>query len=145
MRIQDELIHVLNLSEEPFKDYGGDSIIIKGLKVNDSINLHLDDYSKYNSDLSAVILSYTGNSDEYPGDYVSPPALMTDYIDRPYISNPQDPTNSINFNKVNLYYWNTNIIRLDSPLLHYKGTVQIFKKRTSLGYSSFERTVKFTR
>ncbi|MDE9557926.1 inclusion body family protein [Xenorhabdus bovienii] len=142
-KIDSDFIHVLNLSTDTFIDYGGVNMEIKGLRKSDNINWHLNDYSKYNSDLSAVIINYAATSDNY-NDFISRPSLVTSSLDRPYVKDPGNLSGGIGFDKVNLQYWTSSILKLDYTDT-YKTIVQIFRRTKSLGYASFDRTINLTK
>ncbi|MDE9458601.1 AidA/PixA family protein [Xenorhabdus bovienii] len=133
--ISSEFIHMLDLRGKSFKDKGGDSTDIYNVKMGDSINWSLADYSAYNSTLSAMMINYAevGNNSN---NYITSPVIVRDRLDRPYYTENFD----IEFSPVNLYYWTSNVLKT-SVTENYKGLIRVYEKNQPLGYAYIKRSI----
>ncbi|MCG3471450.1 inclusion body family protein [Xenorhabdus bovienii] len=133
--INSEYIHMLDLRGSSFKDNGGGSADIYNVKVGDSINWSLADYSSYNSTLSAMMISYAA-VDNSSKDYITPPRIVTNRLDKPHYTENFD----IDFSKVDIYYWTCNVLRTNVTE-NYKGLIRVYEKNQPLGYAYIKRSI----
>ncbi|MDE1484576.1 hypothetical protein [Xenorhabdus bovienii] len=133
--ISNEYIHMLDLRGTSFKDEPGGVAEIYNVKMDDTINWHLDNYSSYNSDLSAMIINYVSD-DNNSKDFLTPPKIIRNSLKRPYYTADFD----VLFKDVDLYYWTSDVLKLNVTA-KYKGLIRVYEKDQPLGYAYIERSI----
>ncbi|QTL40996.1 hypothetical protein HGO23_06565 [Xenorhabdus budapestensis] len=134
--ISSEYIHMLDLRGKSFKDDGGGPAEINNIKIGDTINWHLADYSAYNSTLSAMMISYKAMSNNDAEQFISSPKIVRANLFRPYYTENLD----VDFSMVNLYYWTSKVLRINVTV-SYKGLIRIYEGNQPLGYLSIQRSI----